>query len=72
MFEDNLPKPKPNAVSFPTRLDDYSVDDLHAYKLALEAELVRVMAETKKKQDYHQSANALFGNPNKHDRDQTT
>jgi len=42
------------------KLDPLSVDELKAYKLALEAEIGRVDAEMARKQAYQQAASQFF------------
>lgn len=59
MFDDDLDK-KPVSQEFPAKLDSLSVDDLHEYIDALEAEIERVKAEISKKQAAANAADAFF------------
>lgn len=59
MFDDDLPKPKPEAV-FPRNLERLSVSDLEDYVVELEQEIVKVQAEIDRKRASQDAASSFF------------
>ncbi|MCL4679363.1 MAG: DUF1192 family protein [Alphaproteobacteria bacterium] len=59
MFDEELPKKKPEAV-FPRNLERLSVAELAEYIADLEAEIVRVQADMEKKKTSQDAASSIF------------
>ena len=53
-------RPKTKDGFSPPNLDPYSLDDLAAYRAALEAEIARVEADAAQKRDRFNAAEAAF------------
>ncbi len=59
MFDDDLPKKKPES-EFPRNLENMSVGDLEEYITELNAEIARVQSDIEKKKASHDAAASVF------------